>query len=88
MVLTASSLPRLCHGERPYHVYVLFVLMVVYLVNQMDRFILGIASRDIANDLHFAQSGCFPDTSAHIPRNASCIGACVRITNKTKSVTA
>lgn len=84
MVLTAASLPRLFRGARPYHIYVLGLLMLVYLVNQMDRFLLGIASRNIAHDLHFAQFGCYPNTSAHIPHNVSCIGACIGITNETE----
>ncbi len=80
------TLSRLCHGARPYSLYVLGVLMVVYLTNQMDRFLLGVASRDIAHDLHFAQFGCFPDTTSHLPRNSSCIGACIGIKNETEQV--
>lgn len=50
-------------SARPYSLYVLVVLMVVYLLNQLDRFVLGIAGRSLARDLDFGTVSCFLNTS-------------------------
>jgi MFS family permease len=41
-----------------YSLYVLFVLMLVYLVNQMDRFVLGIAAQQTAQSLEYGDQSC------------------------------
>lgn len=86
MALRVSSLPAFLKSSKPYALYVLFMLMLVYLFNQMDRFVLGIASRSIAEELDFAHFGCFPNSSAaeELPDNASCVGACMNIKNETE----
>ena len=65
-----------------YSFYVLAVLMIVYLVNQLDRFILGIAGKSLSRELNFAQFGCFANTSSLFLANTSCVGACVHIKNE------
>lgn len=85
MPLRAGTVVPMLRGSRRYSLYVLSVLMLVYLFNQLDRFVLGIASQSIARDLDFAQFGCFPNLSA-LSGNASCVGACIKITNHSRWV--
>ena len=84
MALRLNSLVALVRHARARSLYGLLVLMVVYLLNQMDRFILGIASKEIGRDLHFAQFACFPNTSSSPPDNASCVGACTSFKNESE----
>ena len=44
-----------------YKLYVLVVMMSLYLINQMDRFVLGIGSREITNELQFGDMTCHPN---------------------------
>lgn len=53
----------LLRSAKPYSLYVLVVLMVVYLLNQLDRFVLGIAGKSLAKDLHFGTLSCYLSTS-------------------------
>lgn len=41
-----------------YPTYVLFILMLVYLVNQMDRYVLAVSSEQMACDVHFGKRIC------------------------------
>ena len=50
-------------SERPYSLYVLLILMIVYLLNQLDRFVLGIAGRSLSRDLKFGSLNCFLNAS-------------------------
>ena len=50
-------------GRMWYSVYVLLILMIAYLTNQTDRFVLGIASDKISSDLGFGAQECFPNLS-------------------------
>lgn len=84
MALRLASLIALVRHARSRSLYGLLILMVVYLINQMDRFILGIASKQIGRDLHFAQFACFPNTSSPPPDNASCVGACTSFKNESE----
>lgn len=60
--------------RKAYLFYVLVLLMIVYLINQMDRFILGIASRRISIDLEYGSLGCYANDSHH---NETCNDSCV-----------
>lgn len=82
MALRFRALLSLMRGSRPYSLYVLLILMVVYLINQMDRFVLGVVSTSLAEDLQFAHQSCFPNLSTPLPRNMSCVGACTDIRNQ------
>lgn len=53
----------LLRSVRPYSIYVLVVLMVVYLLNQLDRFVLGIAGRSLSRDLKFGDRSCYLNES-------------------------
>ena len=46
-----------------YKLYVLVVMMSLYLINQMDRFVLGIGSREITNELQFGDMTCHPNST-------------------------
>ena len=62
-------------ASRPYALYVLLVLMIVYLLNQTDRFILGVCSEEISRDLQFGERECLVNQSA-IGGNVSCDTNC------------
>lgn len=59
--------------------------MLVYFLNQLDRFVLGIAGQNISRDLNFGRLGCFYNfTALSEPEfsNVSCGGACLGIKNE------
>ena len=64
-----------------YKLYVLLLLMLMYLVNQMDRFVLGVGSRGISHDLEFGAMTCHPNASLV---NGSCQDECSSVHNQTK----
>jgi len=69
-------------AAQPYSLYILVILMVVYLLNQLDRFVLGIASKDLVRDLKFGEKSCFLNTS-ELDSNLSCSTYCNEIDNLT-----
>ena len=72
-------------SSKAYPIYVLFVLMLVYFLNQLDRFVLGIAARSISRDLNFGHLGCYYNLTAlsePLYANSSCEGACINIKNE------
>ena len=71
--------------QRGYKVYVLVLLMLIYLVNQMDRFVLGVGSRGISHDLKFGEMTCHSNLSL---ANGSCQDECTTLRNQTKLVLA
>jgi len=46
-----------------YAVYVLFLLLGAYLLNQLDRYALAVASQPMAHDIKFGDKGCLPYNS-------------------------
>ena len=62
-------------ARRPYALYVLLILMIVYLLNQTDRFILGVCSEEISRDLEFGERECLVNQSG-IGYNVSCDTNC------------
>jgi MFS family permease len=56
---------------RAYSIYVLMCLTTVYLINQMDRFLVAISSKKVFSDLGFGTKGCLP-TGALRPVNETC----------------
>ncbi|PFX18488.1 uncharacterized protein LOC111339466 [Stylophora pistillata] len=46
-----------------YAVYVLFLLLCTYLLNQLDRYTLAVSSQPMAHDIHFGDKGCLPYNS-------------------------
>ena len=67
-------------SSRPYALYTLFILMVVYLLNQLDRFVLGIAGGSLARDLQFGRKSCYLNTS-YVENSSTTTSACVTICN-------
>lgn len=45
-----------------YSLYVLFLLTLVYLVNQMDRFVLGVTAQQTAESLRYGEQSCLQAT--------------------------
>lgn len=76
-MIAQQNLKALLQSASPYSLYVLVVLMVVYLLNQLDRFVLGIAGKSLARDLHFGQLGCYLD-STNYSYNSCDISTCNR----------
>lgn len=48
----------------PYKLYVLLILLVTYLLNQLDRYMLAISSKAMAQEIHFGDKACMKNTSA------------------------
>lgn len=75
----ADSQPR--HWvRRVYKLYVLLVMMTLYLINMMDRFVLGIGSQRISHDLQFGEMSCHSNASSS---NGTCQNECSTLRNKT-----
>ncbi len=74
-----------CSFSRLYPIYVLFLLMVAYLTNQADRFVLGIASEKISVYLSIGHDGCYPNlTYTGGINDSSCSHDCQKQTNEDK----
>ena len=43
---------------QPYSLYVLFILLVTYMLNQLDRYALSITSVETAQDLKYGEKSC------------------------------
>ena len=73
-----------CSFTRLYPIYVLFLLMVAYLTNQADRFVLGIASEKISVYLDIGHEGCFPNLSytGDVNQSTGCSTDCQKQTNE------
>ncbi|CAH1785992.1 unnamed protein product [Owenia fusiformis] len=57
-----------------YSIYVLFLLLFAYLLNQLDRYTLPIVTKPMAQELHYGDKVCMQNSSA---------GSDVQCTNKT-----
>ncbi|KAK2167441.1 hypothetical protein NP493_1275g00004 [Ridgeia piscesae] len=76
-------------GEREptgaYRVYVLALLSTTYLLNQLDRFMLSVVTRPMAQDIHYGDLGCVANNSRqkmhHTACNATDKLACSAITD-------
>lgn len=56
-----------------YAVYVLFLLLGAYLLNQLDRYALGATSQPMAQDIHFGDKGCLPYNSTFSSNKKFCV---------------
>ena len=57
---------------RPYSFWVLLLLLLAYLFNQLDRYMLAITISDVAQELKFGDKGCMKNKSV------SAIGSAVK----------
>jgi hypothetical protein len=48
---------RMEHGSGPWMV---FVLGSIYLVGELGHYLIGVVSRQVAQDLHYGSKACFP----------------------------
>lgn len=68
-----------------YAFFVLTCLTVIYLANQMDRFLLGVVSKRLSRDLVFGSKGCLPAGISGSRVNDSCAShICNAIDNETR----
>lgn len=72
----ATILPFL-KGTRPYTLYVLCVLMIVFTLNQKDRFLLGVTSGKITKELNFGEKTCLPNSTSNFSSPAVCSKTCI-----------
>ncbi|XP_059174698.1 protein spinster homolog 1-like [Physella acuta] len=50
---------------RPYSMYVLLTLLLAYLLNQLDRYMLAITIMPMAQEIKFGDQGCMKNESSH-----------------------
>jgi len=53
----------MCTSIRPYNVYVLILLLLTYLLNQLDRYMLAITTKSIAQEIHYGEKSCMINTT-------------------------
>ncbi|XP_043201897.1 MFS-type efflux pump MSMEG_3705-like [Amphibalanus amphitrite] len=64
-----------------YSLYVLALLLVVYLLNQLDRYMLAVVARPSAQDIHFGDQGCLlNDTVSSTLEETNCSNCTDRTT--------
>jgi len=76
---TGTLCPRTAgrwEGEREptgaYRVYVLALLSTTYLLNQLDRFMLSVVTRPMAQDIHYGDLGCVVNNSRQTMHHTAC----------------
>jgi len=52
-----------CGTFRLYSIYVLCMLLLTYLVNQLDRFVLGVVTKPMAQELGYGDFACMKNDS-------------------------
>lgn len=62
-----------------YSIYVLLILLLTYLLNQLDRYMLAIVTKPLAQEIHYGDQGCMTNASALIPGPQS---LCQKATNE------
>ncbi|XP_065182969.1 D-galactonate transporter-like [Sycon ciliatum] len=76
-----------------YPTYVLFILMLVYLVNQMDRYVLAVSSKPMAKDIHFGDRICeltngSKSAACNATDEASCVSSFIHVSNNSNDTMA
>ena len=67
---------------RPYSLYVLFVMLTTYMLNQLDRYTLSITNIKAAQDIHFGDMACMKLDNVSKEEGA----ACKNITSKAEYI--
>ena len=67
-----------------YSIYVLVILLVAYLLNQLDRYMLAITNPSMSRDVGYGKLGCFKNLS--LPESAFQGVKCTNETSKEKYV--
>jgi hypothetical protein len=47
-----------------YSLYVLIIMLITYLLNQLDRYMLGIVTKPMSQELHYGDVACMQNDSA------------------------
>lgn len=71
-----SSL-KLARGANAYSLYVLALLLLAYLLNQLDRYTLAIVTKPAAQEIHYGEQGCMKNES--IPVNVIPATTCSKV---------
>ena len=61
-----------------YSVYVLFILLVVNLIKILDRYLLGVVTTPMSQELHYGEQRCVKNSTLDINLD------CTNIANKTR----
>ena len=56
--------------SRPYKLYILIMLIVTYLINQLDRYMLGIVTKPMAQEIQYGDMGCMKKAQPSDPTAA------------------
>ncbi|XP_046440533.1 protein spinster homolog 1-like isoform X2 [Daphnia pulex] len=62
-----------------YSIYVLLLFLITYLLNQLDRYMLAIVTKPLAQEIHYGDQGCMTNTSATFPTPQV---VCQKLTNE------
>lgn len=46
-----------------YSIYVLILLLIAYLLNQLDRYMISICTKPMAQDIHYGTQACMKNSS-------------------------
>jgi hypothetical protein len=57
---------------KPYSLYVLFVLLIIYILNQLHRYSLSVTSLEIAQSLKFGDQACMKLANASEKQGSVC----------------
>ncbi|PVD22103.1 hypothetical protein C0Q70_17907 [Pomacea canaliculata] len=85
--LISSDQKPWCKVVFSYPSYVLLLLLLAYLLNQLDRYMLAITIRSVAHDLKFGNMACFLNTTLSaketlgVKCNMTSKDSCLNITN-------
>lgn len=70
-----SDIRRLCRVGA-YPMYALVLLLLAYLLNQLDRYMLAITTKPLAQEIHYGDLACMKNSSYHSKSevNVTCNG--------------
>lgn len=75
----ASRFAAFFQKQNLYSGYVLSLFLITYLLNQLDRYMLAIVTKPLAQEIHYGDLGCMTNTSAAAPAPQS---VCQKLTSE------
>ncbi|XP_032786983.2 MFS-type efflux pump MSMEG_3705 isoform X2 [Daphnia magna] len=76
---SAKFFSFLSSKQNLYSIYVLLLFLITYLLNQLDRYMLAIVTKPLAQEIHYGDQGCMTNTSAASPSPQV---VCQKLTNQ------
>ncbi|XP_013388870.1 protein spinster homolog 1 [Lingula anatina] len=70
-----------------YSLYVLLLLLIAYLLNQLDRYTLAIVTQPMAQEIHYGDHGCL-DNTENVTHKENSTVTCKKILNETECLLA